>query len=308
MRIKEKLLKLVVRALCESMDIKTMVSMARRVIPHYNYHQRLGVSEAVSIPNNDVARQIIIDMRDNDSFIDFICILLKAPSGDFNGRKYSVPYIPQIMKELNELGLIYDSASKMFMENPNVRRTKNWSVLKEGEEYMFTFLRMDIVGNTKLVRKNSQTNVERIYKVLKDYTSDIVEYRNGRIWRWDGDGGIIAFHFSNRNEMAVLSAIEILHRIFLFNHFSNPLDRFLSLRIAINSGRCLYTSNEENILHSDVVKKTIAIESKYTEPDSITITEESLAHLDHALFEKFTLVKSGTTQKYLNYKLTWRDE
>ena len=48
---------------------------------------------------------------------------------------------------------LYDNNNKMFVEDSSIRISRNWGVLLEEEEYTFSFIRLDIVGNTKLVKK-----------------------------------------------------------------------------------------------------------------------------------------------------------
>ena len=69
------------------------------------------------------------------------------------GKKYSISYLREIVNGVIDLGYIFDNQNKLFVENPRIQRTKNWGILMDGEDYLFTFLRLDIVGNTKLVKK-----------------------------------------------------------------------------------------------------------------------------------------------------------
>lgn len=77
-------------------------------------------------------------------------------------------------------------------------------VLRNGSDYVISMLRLDIVGNTELVRKYSKTLIESTYSDLRQIVEMASDRRNGRIWSWEGDGGIIAFYFGNRNKFAAL--------------------------------------------------------------------------------------------------------
>ena len=306
-KLREKTVRQLVRSLCHAMDVNTIVAMVRRIVPDYNYHKSLSVSESVSIPTLDVVRQIVMDMRDRDIFPNFVAAMIQAEKGLMFGRKYQFIHMPDIIEELNNYGLIYNHSSDMFMENPNIRRTRNWSVLQEGQEYIVTLLRLDIVGNSRLVRKYEKSPIEHAYNNIREIVREIVESRNGRIWRWDGDGGIAAFHFDNKIVDAVLSAMEILHRSFLFNHFSNRLPEHLQMRLAVDSGPLSYTSSEEDLMYSETVKKIITLEAKYTDPDSITIGEDSRTNLHRRIIDKFRLIQTETTRKLYSYRLLWAD-
>lgn len=97
------------------------------------------------------------------------------------------------------------------------------------------------------------------------------EKRNGRIWNWEGDGGLAAFYFSQKNNSAVLSAMEIIHELFIYNMVGCRMDERLKVRIAVHSGPCQYRHNFEDI-SSDTIKKIVEIEFKYTKPDSVTFS------------------------------------
>lgn len=308
MKIKEKTIRQIVRSLCHAMDIGTIQNMVRSIIPDYSYHESLGITESVSITAQDAARKIITDIRDRNLFPDFVVAMIKAQKGSLFGKKYHFIHMPDILSELNEFGLLYDSSSEMFMENPEVRRTRNWSVLQEDHEYLVTLMRLDLAGNSKIVRKYDSSKIKHAYTALREITKEVVEYRNGRIWRWDGDGGIAAFHFRKRIENAVLSSMEILHRMFLFNHFLNKLPVNLKVRIAVDTGHMAYTSNEEKLMQCETVKKAIDLEANHTSPDSITIGSDSLTCLKQNLVHKFKETKTHSTRKLYSYKIEWRDE
>ena len=56
MRVKAGVRTLAQRALCESMDVKTMVHLVRRLLPSYDLCERNGFPLAVPIPNRTAAR------------------------------------------------------------------------------------------------------------------------------------------------------------------------------------------------------------------------------------------------------------
>jgi hypothetical protein len=39
---------------------------------------------------------------------------------------------------------------------------------------------------------------------LKDIVDIAIERRNCKVWRWEGDGGFVAFYFSDKNLLAVV--------------------------------------------------------------------------------------------------------
>ena len=215
MRVSGWLLQLATRALAESMDVRSMIHLARRFIRNYDLYERMGFSRNMSIPNKDAARQIVRDMNESELMFDFVTMLIKIRESGLGGRKYGIPYLSEMLVEIRKAGLIYDKDSNMFLEDPRVMQTMNWGVLREFEEYIFTFLRIDIVGNSTLVRQNPKDVIQKTYSDLRTIVQTSIIKRNGRIWNWEGDGGLVSFYLSNKNLHWVMIAMEILHENYI---------------------------------------------------------------------------------------------
>ncbi len=303
MRIKGSLINTAVRSLAQSMNTTTMVSLVKRLLRNYDLNERTGFPPSIPIPNIDAARQIVNDLNENELFPQFINLLVEISTAGWMGKKYFIAYIRDLVKELVEHGFIYDSTNKLFVEDPAVRRTRNWGVLREGQECIFTFLRFDIVGNTELVRNYPKEVIDATYSDFGDIVKRSINKRNGRVWSWEGDGGLIAFYFSNKNQMATLCAMEILHDLFLYNRLSCRLDSPLKTRIAVHSGNCDYTSVEEDIKKLDPVKKILDYESNHTAPNSVTVSGVVHATLDGIVAQQFTPLGGAAKGKLFSYSL-----
>jgi len=306
MRVSGWLIHLATRALAESMDVRSMIHLARRLIRNYDIYERSGFSTNISIPNKDAASQIVRDMKDNQLMLDFVILLIKIQHTGLGGRKYRVPYLREIVGEIHKAGLIYDHEVEMFFEDPRVRTTRNWGVLREFEEYIFTFLSLDIVGSTNLVRQNPDEVIQSTYSDLRCIVQTVIEKRNGRVWNWAGDGGLAAFYFSNKNNHAVLSAMEIIHELYLYNLVKCRLNKSLKVRIAVHSGPCQFMRSFGDI-KSDTIKKVIEIETKYTKPDSVALSKSVFHMLNEILTGQLTPVNYGANTSYYAYQLKWEN-
>ena len=305
MKAKPTLINLTVKALTESMGINIMEVLAKKLIPGYDLYDRTGFPESIPIPNIDAARQILTDMNKLEIFPHYINLLIKIQSEGHMGRKYRISYLRDIIKMITEEGFIYDGINKIFVENPRIRRTRNWGTLRQHEEYLFTFLRLDIVKNSELVRKYSAELIQKTYEDLRDIVDIAIDRRNGRVWNWEGDGGLVAFYFSYKNLLAVVSAMEIIHEIFIYNRLFRKLDEPISVRLAIHNGPCVYSENEEDIKKHETVRKVTEIESKYTKPNSVTISNTVFEALDSVLADQFGPVDKNGGARYYNYELKW---
>ncbi len=280
-----------------------MTMLARRLLPGYDLHERTGIPQSVAVPNQNAARQIIGDIIQCGMFLDFVLLLIdfSDQGKGLAGRKISIPYLRQILNGVYQMGYIYDRGNRIFVENPTERKTRNWGTLKNHNEYTMAFLRIDIVGNSEIVRQNSPDCIEKAYVAMRDIFITSVEKRNGRVWSWDGDGGLAAFCLGNMNEVATLSAIEILHELFIFNNTICPLDNGIRVRIAVHSGPFEYTSDNEKMVNSETVKKVVEIEHKHTKNGRITISHAVKMMLETLTSKQFEAFKSGDNRTYFEY-------
>ena len=309
MRIPSSLINHCVKALSQSMDNSTMTMLARRLMPGYDLHERTGIPKSVAIPNQNAARQVVRDVIQCQMFLDFVLLLFEFSErgNGIAGRKIAIPYLRQILNGVHQLGYFYDHGNRLFVENPSERKTRNWGALKNNHEYTIAFLRIDIAGNTKLVRKHSSGCIEDAYTALRDIVIKAIENRNGRIWAWDGDGGLGAFCYGNMHETAVLSGIEILHELFLFNCISCPFEDGLNVRIAVHSGPFEYTADSEQLQASDTVKRVTELEHKHTRLNQITISEVVKVMLEPLTANQFSAFSSGGSNGLYRYEIKVRD-
>ena len=282
-----------------------MTMLARRLLSGYDLHARTGIPSSVAIPNQNAARQIIKDIVQCNMFLEFVLLLIdfSDQGRGIAGRKISIPYLRQILNGVYQMGYIYDRSNQIFVENPVERKTRNWGTLKDRNEYTLAFLRIDIVGNTKMVKKHDPGDVKSAYLTMRDLLINSVEKRNGRVWSWDGDGALAAFCFGNMNESAVLSAMELLHDLFLYNHTQCPLEDGLNVRMAVHSGPFEYTSNDELIQNSDTVKKVCSIEHKHTGINCLSISQQVKVMLETLTAKQFEEFKSTDRRNYFEYKV-----
>ncbi len=293
------------KGMLESMGVDLMVALARIVINNYDINKRSGIPESIPITKKDASTQIMMDIKSEGVLFEFANLLVKIHLEGYMGRPCQITTVRQIIREMFDLGYMYDQEYKMFIENSEVHRTPNWGVLKEGAEHSFTFLRLDIAGNSILVRDNSAQAVEAAYAELRKTVEKAVEKRNGRIWSWEGDGVLAAFYFSRKEENATLSAIEITHELYIYNATRCGLKSPLNVRIAINTGLCNYTSDIEKIKKSDTIKKTIEMEAKHTPLNTVTITGISGQHFSDNLVMRLSKTMAAGSVKYFNYSLKW---
>lgn len=299
-----KLRKLLIDSLSHSLSIRNMVKITRRVIPGYDLYQRSGFPENIPIPSIDAANQIVRDIINEDRVIKFVESLVEVYNDGLMGRKLNIRFLPQILNKLESLGYRYRSAEGIFVENEVGRRTTGWGVLHNGKVYEFAFLNLDIVRNTELVRRYSKELVSQTYNDLRKIVRRLVEKRNGRIWEWQGDGVLAAFYFDDKNIAVSLTGIEILLELFYYNLFFCKLEDPIRVRIAAHTGPCQFMDGKTSV-QSDTLRKLELIESRYTLPDSVTISPGIYYDLGTKLETFFEPINIGGENYVYRYMVRW---
>lgn len=302
MRVSSMLKTLAARALYESMDNTIMTRLANDLIPNYDIFKRTGFSYSETIPKQDAARQIIQDVVAAGLFFDMIYILVGFHNNGYFGRPLHISNLREIFREILQEGFVYDEVNKIFVEDSQIRRSRNWGTLTEGREYYLAFLRLDIVGNSKLVRKYPEQMIKDTYRDLLTLVEKAIDSRNGRVWNWEGDGGLVAFYFGHKTHMAVLSAIEIINEVFLYNFMHRRFSEPLRVRVSVHSGLCDYTENLQILMKNDTIKKTIQLESTYTEPNTVTVSDVIKRSID-PIFDKFLMPIKADKSTFFRYSV-----
>jgi hypothetical protein len=286
------------------MDVVLMERLASRVIAGYDLYERTGFPPNIPIPKVDAARRIAADLACSGNLPRFAEVLVEVDQTGVMGRPVSVRLLPQIVKELETLGYAFRADKGVFVEAKGRGRTKGWGVLLEGHVYELSFLRIDTVGNTQLVRKYSKRMVVQVYRELRELFATIVENRDGRLWHWEGDGGIAAFHYENKNIQAVLSGMEMLLELFMYNLFHCPFSRSLQVRLAVHTGPCSFHQNYQRI-RSDTLRRLEVIEAQFAENDSLLITPGVYSDMGNKLDSFFRPLRVSRHNLLYQYKLRW---
>ncbi len=305
MDISRKVQSLCSKSLSEAMDVHTMCHVARRLLPGYDIHKQTGFPESFAIPNRDAADTIVRNIIQNDLFLKFIETLLRIEKEGIMSKKIQIPYLNEILKGIYNNGYLYDKTNQMFVENPRIRKTRNWGTLQEGETYTLAFLGIDIIDNTGIVKRYPGETVERTYTEFSYIVQNTTEKRNGRLWSWEGDGGVIAFFLGNKYQDAVLSAFEIVNQLFLYNRTLCPLKEHLHFRISVHSGECEYTKDKNRLTQSEPIKTLMEMEKKYSGTDTVCVSFPVKMMIDGFIAKQFFPLKGSGKNRYFLYELRW---
>jgi class 3 adenylate cyclase len=304
-KISVRLFNTVVKALSQSMTVAHMETLAQKVIPKYDLHRRSGFPPSIPIPQLDAAEQVTMDMRDTGLFVRFVEVLMTVHENGLMGRPLSIRFLRDVIREVEAMGYSYDAQYGMFVEGDGIAKTRSWGILREGDVYELSFLRLDIVGNSRLVREYPDRVVRKAYTDLRSLCQRIVERRGGRIWHWEGDGGLAAFYYNDKNFQATLAGMDLIYDLVMYNLFECPFESLLTLRIAVHTGPCQYRERSDDV-QSETLKRLKTIESKHTLPGTLTISASVYTDLGQKLEQFFTPIDSSRSNNNLyRYAMRW---
>ncbi|MCL2007536.1 MAG: hypothetical protein FWG77_05565 [Treponema sp.] len=285
-----------------SLSVDNMLRFAQMVIPKYDIYERLGLKEGTSIFYQNVAEQIVTDMIKGGFYIDFVENLVRIDREGLMGRSYEFKGLDIVVDGLINEGYSYDNVSGLFYENQEESISPSWGRLKEGDEQRIALLRLDIAGNSELVRSNPRPKIEKAYNDIRNIINKAVISRLGRIWSREGDGAVAAFLFGSIEKMAVYAGIEILQEMFFYNRLQNPLDTPINIRLGAHIGQVSYSENEVERLKNDTVKQAFVYES-LAASNALCVSYNLYITMDKIVLELFGDEKTGKGCKYRLYKI-----
>ena len=306
MKVSRQLQNLFVRMLSESMPEHTMQKIVRRMISNYDLHERTGFPTNIPITGLTAANQIMMDIIEEEQFLKFITLLIDVYENGFMGTKIRLSLLPQIIADLEAIGIVYNREYKRFMESKKEGTSRGWRVLEDGKVYEFTFLRLDIVKNSELVRNYDREKIVEVYNDLKEIVKKHVERRNGRVWEWEGDGVLVAFYFEDKNINAVLCGIEILLNLFMYNMFERKLDEPILVRVAIHAGPSQFLQ-DIGMLQNETITRLEQLESQHTLPDSLTLSPGVYQDLGGKLEQLFQVAELTPGTNIYRFKIRWEE-
>lgn len=238
-----------------------------------------------TIPGREAAKQIVDYCHKVNKFTRLLDSFVNVAREGFRGESVHFNNIKQIVKEMANCGYVYRRDLKKVVKVDSRTKRNDWGFLEENKIYNFCFVSVDICGNSRLVRKYDNSSIRSTYLNFKKMVNRIVESHNGRIWSWEGDGGLLAFHIKDIVNDALFASIELLSSMPVFNATQNYLNEPIKIRIGINGGAARY-KGETATITSDAVEKARDIEKHYTKTMTISISKHTFQHV-HVILRKY---------------------
>lgn len=169
----------------------------------------------------------------------------------------------------------------------------HWSDLVDGRLGEFAFLRVDIVGHSRITSENAYEAVEHVLEEFENLVESYVNEASGQLWSWGGDGGLASYYeganITVKAQGAMKTAFSILESLPSFNEahtLPRPQDK-IAVRIAVHIGTARYREKVGRI-HSEAINFVSHLEHEKTLPNSISISHEALIQVRGDYGERFT--------------------
>lgn len=196
--------------------------------------------------------------------------------------------LESFLLKFSQIGYSYNPLKRKIVhgkEDPMDQN--NWGALKDGKSYAMTILSLDIVENSRLVKKYGTGKMKKLYASLWTFLRERLSSYNGRIWSWAGDGGLIAFAMKNHLLHGVKFAMEIQNLMVLFNYDpSYPIKEPIKLRIGIDTGKILFSFSTGQIV-SEVINCAAHLEKGICQPGLIAVSSRAYGEMGKGYSEFF---------------------
>lgn len=161
-----------------------------------------------------------------------------------------------------------------------------WDTLSDGIRERFVFLKIDIVSHSKIVENNPRDKVSNTLNNFENWVEGYVSKYGGRLWTWQGDGGLAAFFASDGAEKSVKCAFCILEGLDSFNNFKSEIRDQIKVRIALHLGDVTYREHTGRI-HSTDINFVCHMEEEYCSSNDICISRAMYTELGDIAMAEF---------------------
>ena len=262
--------------------------IGRFLLKNHSTHSSLGLGDHITVSARKAASTLVdecVDKRCEEKLLKFI---IELDGERLLGKTVELRDLERLMNHLAKDGLVYDPKKRKLKKiKESVEDMPNWGALKSGKQYEVTVASIDIVGSSALVKKHGQKKMEKIYYEFWTLLRRLLSDYDGRIWSWQGDGGLAAFAFKRHQERAILFALELHQLIKVFNvNPRKPISDDIELRIGMDTGKVKYQEDTGQII-SDTINYAAHLEKSFTAPGGITISKELIEAVPKGMLRHF---------------------
>jgi len=260
--------------LVQSLNTQQMNHVGREIDSDFSIYEYSGFGEKIVIPRKVAADCVLSYFNSEERLLEYVAYMLARRGHGMSGGVIQLKGEDRLLKLLGDMGWIYDPQNARFYKDQRQEQSAGWGFMRQGMEYYFSFASLDVVSSSELVRTNVKTDVQATMGRMRDYINKHVEFWDGRVWYWYGDGGIAVFHGEHSAPMSVLAMVSILNYLPVFNIVENELraENDIKLRIGMHYGSCIYKKDVQTISSADL-RLVGEVEKKRGTPNGMAVSQ-----------------------------------
>ncbi|MCR9141199.1 MAG: hypothetical protein NXI24_03040 [bacterium] len=269
----------------------------------FDPHSESGFERGLDMPRPVLAETIVRYLKDDWRLLDFLSHLLgEEDSNTGSGGVVKLRHKDRLFRVLRARSYVYDGERRRFIKDQQHEKTPDWGFLREGDSENFTFLSVDMVDSSSLGEENAANRINHTLFNYKEFVRNFVEGEDGRVWSWDGDGGLAAFIGTDSTKQAMLAARGVLAYLPHFNASGNKLGNgeFLSLRLAVHYGYCSFSLDRKQ-LNSRDVNEVERLQKEVARSDELALSDEAYRRLGAEKRHLFQSAEERLGEKVYTY-------
>jgi hypothetical protein len=150
----------------------------------------------------------------------------------------------------------------------------DWSRLREGEEYTFSLLFIELDGAESLELRFGATNLTEALASFRAYVERSAAPFGGRTWIWSRFGGIVLFPFDGRCEQAAPCGLSMTLYKYLYDIEESRFPHFVSWRMAAHLGEVAWRERATGTLVSETLNSVFHLGQQFVPAGSFHATDD----------------------------------
>lgn len=149
----------------------------------------------------------------------------------------------------------------------------DWSRIREGEEYTFSLLFIELDGAEGLELRFGAANLAEALASFRAYVERSVTPFGGRTWIWSRFGGIVLFPFDGRREQAAPCGLSMILYKYLYDIEESRFPHFVSWRMAAHLGEVVWRERATGTLVSETLNSVFHLGQQFVPVGQFHVTE-----------------------------------
>jgi hypothetical protein len=150
----------------------------------------------------------------------------------------------------------------------------DWSRVREGEEYTFSLLFIELDGGERLEQRFGAANLTEALASFRSYVERSAAPFGGRTWIWSRFGGIVLFPFDGRSEQAASFGFRMTLNKHFYDIEESRFPHFVSWRMAAHLGDVTWRTRATGTLVSETLNSVFHLGQQFVPPGEFHVTED----------------------------------